>query len=274
MRGTALLLSFSSSFFVSATALAQLPPPPPPPPGGGGGGGGSLPPPSQPSNPPPSKRDPSPPPSRREEPRRRPEPSYDGPSGDAPPARVGFQIGIRTGVAVPLGNVYDGAKMSDTWGVQIPLVVDIGGKISRNVFLGGYLGFGFGGAGGVTGNDCERRNRSCGAFRFDLGFMFQYHFIPDGSVNPWLGLGLGYELNQIGIGNGNATTTTSYGGVNFLQFLFGIDFRINRTVGLGPFMGFSVGQYLSGSAGAGSGNIPNKSVHEWFSLGFRVVFFP
>ncbi|MBS2012806.1 MAG: hypothetical protein JST00_07970 [Deltaproteobacteria bacterium] len=276
------LVASSSAFGITALgstlAFAQLPPPPPPPPGGGDGH--SLPPPPPPSrtqDPPSRSGGSSSAPPSREEPRRRSAARDDGPS-EVPPARTGFQIALRTGFAVPLGEAGGNAKMSDIWGVQLPLITDIGGKITPNLFLGGYLGLGFGSAGGAQAGDCDRRNIGCGAFRFNFGFQIQYHFIPDGLVNPWIGYGLGYELASISVTRNNASTTTTFGGIDFAHFLFGVDFRVNKTVGVGPFMDFAIGQYFTASTGnsaAGtSSEIANKSAHEWFTMGVRVVFFP
>lgn len=205
----------------------------------------------------------------------------DGPS-EVPPPHTGFQIALRTGFAIPLGEAASNTKMSDVWGIQLPLITDIGGKVTPNLFVGGYLGLGFGGAGGAQGNDCERRNIGCGAFRFNFGFQIHYQFIPEGFANPWIGYGIGYELASISVnrnnnGNNNGNTTT-FGGMDFAHLLFGTDFRINRTVGVGPFMDFAISQYFTASTGntaaSTSSDIPNKSVHEWFTLGVRVVFFP
>lgn len=168
--------------------------------------------------------------------------------------------------------------MSDTFGVQLPLVGDIGGKVSPNVFLGGYFGLAFGGSAGATGLACDRQARGCGAFRLNLGVEVQVHIQPDRAVDPWLGYGIGWELAQLSETRNTGNRTTSVSGIDFAHFQFGVDFRINRTIGVGPLMDMSLGEYLSSSVTTGntnvSGDIPNKSVHGWFLLGARVVFFP
>src|SRR5689334_11580557 len=51
-------------------------------------------------------------------------------SDDGPPAHTGFQLAIRTGVAIPFGKLEDAKNgaMSDTFSPQVPFVLDIGGK--------------------------------------------------------------------------------------------------------------------------------------------------
>jgi hypothetical protein len=69
------------------------------------------------------------------------------PEDAVPQARTGFQLALRTGYMVPFGQATGapGDTMGNTFSGQVPLIVDIGGKLTPNVFLGGYLGLGFGG---------------------------------------------------------------------------------------------------------------------------------
>lgn len=82
---------------------------------------------------------------------------------DAPPARVGFQMAVRTGFSLPMGNVSanPGADMSEFFSGQVPLFFDIGGKVIPNLFVGGYLGLGFGGTAGNLRAACDASNATC-----------------------------------------------------------------------------------------------------------------
>lgn len=90
---------------------------------------------------------------------------------EAPPASTGFQIALRTGIAVPLGESTRDENMSDVFGVQFPILADIGAKVIPEVFVGAYLGFGIGGAAGKLSDSCSqnglsaRRRRSGSARR-------------------------------------------------------------------------------------------------------------
>src|SRR4051794_2710215 len=149
-----------SSQLVGAQGMPGSPPPAqgtgappgyyPPPPGG-------APPPGYYGQPAPGAAPPAysaPPPGYGYQP---PPPAYE--TGGVPPAHVGFQLGIRTGYALPMGKATaSGAGMSDLFSGQVPLFVEIGGKPSPNVFIGGYLGLGFGGS---ADKACDRSGVSC-----------------------------------------------------------------------------------------------------------------
>jgi hypothetical protein len=59
-------------------------------------------------------------------------------------------MALRTGYSVPLGSVTENLSMSDSVSGQVPILIDIGGKPIPNLFVGGYLGLGFGGVAGAT----------------------------------------------------------------------------------------------------------------------------
>jgi hypothetical protein len=59
----------------------------------------------------------------------------------------------------------------------------------------------------------------------------------------------------------------------------GVDFRLNRIIGLGPFIDFSLGRYTTATIDDGvtakrDGSIAKPALHEWFMVGARMVFFP
>jgi hypothetical protein len=201
---------------------------------------------------------------------------------DAPKARKGFQMAIRSGVAIPLGDVQKDAKMSDTVGPQVPITIDIGGKIIPQLFLGGYLGLAIGGAGGAYADSCDRNNLSCVAVAFRIGAQIQYHILPDAKLNPWIGYGIGYEAIGVGSSSGNTKTSSGAGGVEFAHLMAGLDFRLTRVVGIGPFADFAIGQYsrtssettINGVTVKSDGDIQNTALHEWLTIGAKFTIFP
>ena len=57
----------------------------------------------------------------------------------------------------------------------------------------------------------------------------------------------------------------------------GVDFRVARAFGIGPFVDVSVAQYSSGKITGDitkDGDITDKALHTWISLGAKVTFFP
>jgi hypothetical protein len=202
---------------------------------------------------------------------------------EAPDAHTGFQIALRTGFSVPTGSVSGAANssMSTTFKTQIPLLADVGVKLTPNIFLGGLLGLSIGGAGNDyrNGNGCpDIPARSCVATDFRIGAELQYHFQPDQRMNPWVGVGFGYESATASASGGGASSSLNVSGWELLKLSGGLDFRLSRTFGIGPWVGLDLGQYTrfhSEVAGVpNDGSIQSTALHEWFSLGVRVVFFP
>ncbi len=192
------------------------------------------------------------------------------PKSDAPPARIGFQMAARIGYQIPLGNAAEGVKQSDIFGGQVPVYLDIGGKVHRNIFVGGYLGLGIGGCG-----DAYSRGQSCASAAFHFGAEILVSILPDGLVDPWVGYGIGIETGAVSTGNNN---TGSLFGFEFGHFMGGVDFRLARGIGVGPYMDFGVGEYTSQSYKSNGvsidAGIDQKAIHESFTLGARLVVFP
>src|SRR5262249_52435268 len=112
-------------------------------------------------------------------------PAYAGDPLPKPPplGRRGFQLALRTGYAIPMGSLHE------LIGGHVPVLVDIGGKPDRHVFIGGFIGFGYGG----TENALSRACDDCVAGSFHIGAQIHYAILPDEWVNPWFGYGFGFS---------------------------------------------------------------------------------
>jgi hypothetical protein len=209
-------------------------------------------------------------------------------ANDAPPPRVGFQMALRTGYAVPMGKARggsnpsgstDGVAMSDAFSGQVPIFIEIGGKVIPNLFVGGYLGLGFGGAAGQFDTLCSQGGLTCVTVGVRFGAEIQYHLLPGEKANPWVGYGFGFESVALGMSANGQTFTDSFGGLEFAHLMGGIDFRLGRAFGIGPFVDFSLGQYTRYHAeGPGlpsqDGDVQTTAMHEWLAFGARGTFFP
>lgn len=202
---------------------------------------------------------------------------------EAPPGRTGFQIALRTGVAIPLGELDKGESMSDAFTPQWPIIADIGFKVIPQLFLGGYVGIAVGGAGDAFKKACDAANVDCLAVGGRIGIQAQYHFIPDGRWNPWVGYGIGYELAGVSGSKANNKVSAAVAGVEFAHLMAGADYRISKTVGIGPFADFAIGQYTIatietttalGGTQKRDGDIQNTSLHQWLLIGAKITFFP
>ena len=226
-------------------------------------------------------------------------PAYDavpeGPRG-APPAytyeplpkppalgRRGFQMAVRSGISFPIGSFRDhgdpGAvggspDATELVGPQIPLTLDIGAKVTKWFFVGGYVSLGAGLAAGDLSRSCDTLRLDCRSLTFRVGAQVSYAIAPDDWINPWLGYGLGYS--SVSVGDDGAEVT--YRGFDFGHFMAGLDFRLSRTFGLGPFVDFTVGKYASRtietSAGRIDGDISGRSFHYWLTIGPRLTIMP
>jgi len=206
----------------------------------------------------------------------------DGPSGAPPAAHTGLQLGLRTGVAVPFGEVENGARISDSFTPQVSIIADVGIKPAPDLFLGAYVGVAVGGVGNTVKQACDAVGVDCTAVGVRFGIQAQYHFNPDGKWNPWIGYGIGLELLGASGSKNNDKLDAGLFGVEYAHFMAGADYRVNRVVGIGPFADFALGQYGSGSVETiqrgvsrkDNGALANPSLHEWLTLGLKVTFFP
>jgi hypothetical protein len=202
----------------------------------------------------------------------------------APEARRGFQMALRGGASVPMGTLSNGVTpkggldatkgLSDYSSTLPTFTLDIGGKIGDYFFVGGYLGFMTGGVAGYLQNECQSLNYSCGVSSFRIGAEVQYNFLPAETIDPWIGYGIGwYGFNLSESANGQSLTT-NLNGPEYAHFMTGVDFRLNRYMGIGPTLDYSIGSFTSVSQTNASGLNINSAIHSWFMIGGRIVLFP
>jgi hypothetical protein len=187
--------------------------------------------------------------------------------------KTSFEAGIRAGFAFPVGDIAGESSLSDTISWSVPLQLDAGARIGP-AFVGGYLSYAFGKLGSIIA--CG--SGSCSVSDVRVGFEVLWHFAPGAKVDPWAGLGLGYEwLTLSASGNGGSVSGTVRG-FEFANVQAGVDFVAGRVFRVGPFVMATLAQYGSGSVsanytggGTGSleGDITGKSLHSWLSLGLR-----
>jgi hypothetical protein len=208
------------------------------------------------------------------------------------------EVGLRLGYAVPMGKTDDDSDMTDSVSGQIPIWLDLGLRLTPNVMLGLYGQYGFGITGGDLGDLCDQQETAASAVGVDFGcsvtdvrfgVQAHYHFQPKGEIDPWIGMGFGYEWLTFGIsaeGNGQSASLSSTGkGFELVNLQLGLDVLAAPSFGVGPFFAFTVGQYdsysndCSGSIncatfGAADGDIDNKALHQWLYFGVRGVVLP
>jgi outer membrane protein W len=190
----------------------------------------------------------------------------------------GLSFGLRTGYGLPFGKQYDGdANVRSDFKGTIPIWLDAGYRFSPSIYAGAYGLFGFGLMN--TSNQCGLDGASCSGYDVRIGVNVQYHVMPKTVVDPWVGLGFGYEwLHAKGSGPGWSVSQTLRG-FELLGLQIGADFEVDTSFKLGPFIGYSIGKFDSGSKSQAIGapnvsadaGIANTALHEWLTLGVRGV---
>jgi hypothetical protein len=167
--------------------------------------------------------------------------------------------------------------MSNLSSGQVPVLVELGGKVNRYLFIGGYLGLAAGGVAGDLKAACG--SASCAVASARVGAEIQFHVLPDSFTNPWVGYGIGIESLSAGMSSGGQSSYVTYAGFELANLMGGLDFRISKEFGLGPFVSLSVGRYDTlrrETTGVTTqyGSVSERATHEWFSAGVRGVLFP
>jgi hypothetical protein len=193
-----------------------------------------------------------------------------------------FEAAVRAGMGIPIGNAVgdttrspNGTALSDLVAWTVPIELELGARVGP-AFVGGYVSYGFGKAGSALEGGS---GRSASNVRF--GFEMLWHLAPDRPVDPWVGLGVGYEWLNLSISSPSGTLYGSARGFEWVNLQLGIDFMLGRSFRLGPFVRARVAQYDTGSLGlinsqgndvSGTSDITSKTVHTWIDLGLRFAF--
>lgn len=198
-------------------------------------------------------------------------------------AETGFEAGARIGYGIPLGEIADDIDLADGIDGQVPIWVDVGYRPIDALMIGLYFQYGI----GLIDNEaCDIDGVDCSANDIRLGVQAHYHISPEEQLDPWIGLGIGYEWLNRSVEAMGTEVSSTLKGFELLNLQAGLDIAIAEHVKLGPFLSFSLGQYGSGSAdcsGGGcsalgsfeaDGDIDEKSLHQWLVIGARVAYTP
>ena len=195
-----------------------------------------------------------------------------------------------TAVAFPFGAATAGRAdaLSARYGWQwVPFEIGLGAKVTDELYFGAYFNVGVGAEGSDTtterhceaGNDIED-DVSCSSATVHAGLEARYSFMPAESTNAWLGYGVGITTASQSISDaGRYDETSTAQGIDFARLSGGLDFRVGRGFGLGPFAVVSVGRYSHqrttiNNVVTFSGDIDHPAMHAWVSVGLRMAIFP
>ena len=210
-------------------------------------------------------------------------------------ARPGPQLGARIAYAVGAGSVYSGLSVSSSSNGALPIQIDLGWRLLPMLYVGAYGQYApvF-----VKNNPVSCPDGfSCSAQDWRFGIQADVHPLPMVRFDPYVGIGIGYEILHTGI-NGSTDVPTPAGtltgtadasvvdrGWEFVTLTIGADFRANDFLGIGPFVSGSLNRYnvhngtrvvtVNGTEVLNGPVDPVEHVmHEIFMFGIRGEFNP
>jgi len=100
--------------------------------------------------------------------------------------------------------------------------------------------------------------------------------MPGSALDPWVGLGVGYESFGTRQSANGQSASSSFSGLQFVDVQAGGDFMLTPSLGVGPFVAFSVGEFTSASYDQGatstSSSLQSTALHEWLTIGVRGAY--
>jgi hypothetical protein len=193
---------------------------------------------------------------------------------------TGIELGARLGFGLPLGGATggNGNDLSKVISNMFPIWLDAGYRILPNLYAGLYFMYGFGSVGSdfANNNGCNLPGGGCSVHDTRFGVNGQYHFTIPGPLEPWAGVGFGFEWLGGSVSQGGASGGFGASGFEFIDLQGGLDFKVITNLDIGPFLSLSFAQYDNtsndGPAGSNSQSIQNKALHEWLMFGVRGTY--
>ena len=185
------------------------------------------------------------------------------------------ELSLNAGFALPLGYAVSAVQESDVINFSVPFGIALGYRIAGVVFVGLDFTYApFGSPSTTSISACAVSGTSCHSTTFRAGFTVQWHPLGSRGLDPYIGVGAGYEWLTVDVSNGSTDVNLQYNGFTWLEVPLGVDFRLSKDVRLGPYLDFMMGQYRNASVSLTgvSGLIPNRTLHYWLAAGVRIVF--
>jgi hypothetical protein len=190
----------------------------------------------------------------------------------------GPSVGLRLGWGFPFGNRAKVAGATESMGPSAnfsgmaPIWLDAGYRINKLVYVGGYFQYGFLFVSKEHG--CPAPLTSCHAHDIRGGAGVHFHLMPFHAVDPWLGIGWGYEASSTTFEEQAQSTTRTNGGIEFVNAQVGLDVHPLFGFEWGPFASFSLGEYSTETQTPPFGAtetyaLQEKTFHYFLVIGMR-----
>jgi hypothetical protein len=175
----------------------------------------------------------------------------------------GFGLGIRAAWAFPTGDISgDQGRLSNSIDGQLPLWIEAGYHVNGNIYAGAYFQYAFSFDNCLTGTTCSSHGMK-------FGIEGLYNFLPSSFIQPWAGLGFGYEI----LSRSRSGDDTTLKGLELLNLQVGVDLALSKQLTVGPFASYQLfGKYSSFTASGISNDLSNTSGHSWLQTGIKASF--
>jgi hypothetical protein len=187
---------------------------------------------------------------------------------DVIPHRTGFAIALRTGWAIPQGDVEKGVSLAESVVGAVPFWLDLGYRATDQLLFGVYMQYAH-----VFVRDCAGPS-GCNASDVRFGFQAQWHFGAREAIDHWVGIGTGFEIYDEDVGD----TSRRLAGYELVNLQAGEDLSLGRRFGLGPFVSISLGKFTTVQRFASDDSAPigadvaATGLHTWVVIGLRFSF--
>jgi outer membrane protein len=189
-----------------------------------------------------------------------------------PAPRPVLELGLRTGLLLAFGADFRGLgpTASSRYQSFVPAELDLGFRFASGLFLGAYFQYG-----AALGKSCAT-GATCSAHLIRFGADAQFHLRPREPIDPWVGLGIGYDIGTFSQAPAGVQTTNTLRGLELFHLQGGVGFRVAPALRIGPFLQLALGRYTAATASQGGfdlgADIQNQSLHELLTLGVRGSF--
>jgi hypothetical protein len=154
------------------------------------------------------------------------------------------------------------ASFSDVLAYVIPVALDVGYAPTKHLYVGGYFVYGFAAASN-TSPTCSAPDTDCGATQFRVGATAQWRFVPEGKLDPWAGLALGYDVVNL------TATDDSTGELLESAALHGFDLTLQAGADYKPLSYFGVGPFAELTLGHFAGSSSATTLYGFVTFGVR-----
>ena len=194
-------------------------------------------------------------------------------------ASAQLTLGGRLGYGITGGDVAEGMKFSDGVKAVIPIQLDVGYNVTKELNVGAFFSYGFGMLASDFKDECDADNIDCSVSNMRLGIQASFAFEDlNPQFVPWIGFGIGYEWMKLDSNVLGTDVTLTYSGFELANLQLGADFKASPQLRFGPFVSYSFGKFGKVKAEAGgesdSEDIPSdsKANHTYLTIGVRGQF--